>query len=138
MCSSDLRVVRLVDAPATTAPALPLDIRGTAFQRRVWEALQAIAPGETMTYTALAAAIGQPRAVRAVASACAANAHAVAIPCHRVIARDGALSGYRWGLERKRALIERERRAIGKREIRPRGAGASLTGRQPARRRTSG
>lgn len=132
------RVVRLVDAPATTAQAVPLDIRGTAFQRRVWEALQAIAPGETMTYTALAAAIGQPRAVRAVASACAANAHAVAIPCHRVIARDGALSGYRWGLERKRALMERERRAIGKREIRPRGAGASLTGRQPARRRTSG
>lgn len=102
--------VALVEQPnrADTA-ALPLDIRGTAFQRRVWEALRAIPPGETMSYAAVAARLGQPAAVRAVAGACAANALAVAVPCHRVVAATGALAGYRWGTERKRALLARER-----------------------------
>ena len=102
-------VVAVVAHPAG-AIRLPLDIRGTAFQRRVWEALQAIPSGETRTYSELAASIGQPRAVRAVASACAANKIAVVVPCHRVIARDGGLAGYRWGVERKRALLEQERK----------------------------
>lgn len=87
---------------------LPLDIRGTAFQRRVWEALRAIPSGRTATYTEVAHAIGQPQSVRAVAQACGANALAVAIPCHRVVRTGGGLSGYRWGVERKRALLERE------------------------------
>lgn len=89
---------------------LPLDIRGTAFQQRVWRALRDLPAGETASYAEVAAAIGAPNAVRAVAQACGANAIAVAIPCHRVVRTDGALSGYRWGVERKRALIERERR----------------------------
>jgi len=87
---------------------LPLDVRGTAFQRRVWKALQTIPPGSTASYAEVAAKIGAPRASRAVAAACAANVLAVAIPCHRVIRRDGALSGYRFGVERKRALLARE------------------------------
>ena len=87
---------------------LPLDVQGTAFQRRVWEALRAIPLGTTASYTDVAAAIGAPKAVRAVAGACAANPVALAIPCHRVVRGDGALSGYRWGVERKRALIARE------------------------------
>ena len=87
---------------------LPLDVRGTAFQQRVWRALQAIPAGTTASYAELAAAIGAPRAVRAVAGACAANPIAVAIPCHRVIRKGGGLSGYRWGVERKRALLKRE------------------------------
>ena len=102
------QIIGFVEAPAIGLD-LPLDIRGTAFQQRVWQALRAIPPGQTVSYGALAAAIGSPRAVRAVASACAANTLAVAIPCHRVIRRDGALSGYRWGLERKRELLARER-----------------------------
>ena len=89
---------------------LPLDVRGTDFQRRVWRALQAVPAGSTTTYAAIARAIGAPKAVRAVGSACAANPVAVAIPCHRVLRGDGGLSGYRWGLERKRALLEREAR----------------------------
>lgn len=101
------QVVALVDDP-THGLSLPLDIRGTAFQRRVWEALRAIPPGETRTYAQLAAGLGTPAAVRAVAGACAANKLAVAVPCHRVIASTGALAGYRWGLERKRALLLRE------------------------------
>lgn len=101
-------VVTLVDAPSRES-RLPLDIRGTAFQRRVWEALRKIPPGETRSYGALAEAIGAPRAVRAVASACAANTLAVAVPCHRVVRRDGSLSGYRWGQDRKRALLDREK-----------------------------
>ena len=101
-------VVSFVDAPAAGSLALPLDIRGTAFQRRVWEALRAIPPGETRTYSAVAAGLGAPNAVRAVAGACAANPLAVAVPCHRVVGRDGGLSGYRWGLHRKRALLDRE------------------------------
>ncbi len=102
------QTVALVDAPAN-AFSLPLDIQGTAFQRRVWQALQAIPPGSTSTYAAIAAGVGSPRAVRAVAGACAANSLAVAVPCHRVVASTGALSGYRWGVERKRTLLERER-----------------------------
>lgn len=101
------QIIGFVEAPAIGLD-LPLDIRGTAFQQRVWQALRAIPPGQTVSYSTLAAAIGSPRAVRAVASACAANTLAVAIPCHRVIRRDGSLSGYRWGLERKRELLARE------------------------------
>jgi AraC family transcriptional regulator of adaptative response/methylated-DNA-[protein]-cysteine methyltransferase len=101
------RVVGLIDNPSGTID-LPLDIRGTPFQQKVWAALQAIPAGVTETYSALAVRVGDPKAVRAVASACAANKLAVAIPCHRVLRTDGSLSGYRWGVERKRALIERE------------------------------
>jgi len=104
------QVVGLVEAPAIGLD-LPLDIRGTAFQQRVWQALRAIPAGRTLSYSELAVAIGSPRAVRAVASACAANALAVAIPCHRIIRQDGALSGYRWGIERKRELLAREARS---------------------------
>lgn len=100
-------VVGLVERPRADL-ALPLDVRGTAFQRRVWEALRAIPAGSTTTYAALAAQLGAPKSVRAVAQACAANALAVAIPCHRVLRTDGALAGYRWGLSRKRALLDRE------------------------------
>ncbi len=103
------RVVALVEAPAS-ALELPLDIRGTAFQERVWSALMKIAPGATASYREVAEAIGQPTAVRAVAQACGANPLAVAIPCHRVVRATGALSGYRWGVERKSALLEREGR----------------------------
>lgn len=99
--------VGLVEAPGR-ALHLPLDISGTAFQQRVWTALRAIPPGTTASYTAVAQAIGRPAAVRAVAQACAANPIAVAIPCHRVVRSDGALSGFRWGIERKRALLDRE------------------------------
>ncbi len=103
-------VVRFVDDPGRVEGLnLPLDIRGTTFQRRVWEALRAIPAGETASYGEIARRVGSPHAVRAVASACGANKIAVAIPCHRVIAADGALSGYRWGVERKRRLLERER-----------------------------
>lgn len=105
------KVVGFVDAPGV-ALELPLDIRGTAFQQRVWQALRAIPPGQTVSYTELARRIGSPAAVRAVASACAANALAVAIPCHRVVRNDGALAGYRWGVERKRALLEAEMRTL--------------------------
>ena len=87
---------------------LPLDIRGTAFQQKVWQALQKIPPGRTATYAEIAASIGLPKAVRAVAGACAANPVAVAIPCHRVVRSDGNLSGYRWGVARKRELLKRE------------------------------
>ena len=104
------RVVGFVEAPRLGLD-LPLDMRGTAFQQRVWQALRKIPPGETLSYAELARRIGAPRAVRAVAGACAANPLAVAIPCHRVVRRDGALAGYRWGIERKRALLEREAKA---------------------------
>lgn len=103
-------VVRLVEAPGQGAE-LPLDMRGTAFQRRVWQALRAVPAGETVSYAELARRIGAPKSARAVAGACAANPLAVAIPCHRVVRGDGGLSGYRWGVERKRALLERERAA---------------------------
>jgi AraC family transcriptional regulator, regulatory protein of adaptative response / methylated-DNA-[protein]-cysteine methyltransferase len=91
------------------AGKLPLDLQGTAFQIRVWESLRAIPAGETRTYSEVAQQIGSPRAVRAVASACAANAAALAIPCHRVVRRDGSLGGYRWGLDVKEALLFAER-----------------------------
>jgi AraC family transcriptional regulator of adaptative response/methylated-DNA-[protein]-cysteine methyltransferase len=100
-------VIGLVEAPAGGL-GLPLDVRGSAFQHRVWQALRGIPPGSTATYAEIARRIGAPSAVRAVASACAANPAAVAIPCHRVVRTDGSLSGYRWGVERKRALLERE------------------------------
>ena len=100
-------VVRSVEAPAEGFD-FPLDIQGTPFQRRVWVALRQIPAGSTASYTQIAERIGEPRAVRAVAAACAANKIAIAIPCHRVLRRDGSLSGYRWGVERKRALLERE------------------------------
>lgn len=106
------RVVRFITAPGTQ-PDLPLDISGTAFQARVWRALQKIPPGRTMSYSELAATLGQPRAVRAVAAACAANKLALLVPCHRVVGKDGDLTGYRWGVERKRVLLERERAAAG-------------------------
>lgn len=102
------QVVALVETPSAGL-ALPLDIRGTAFQQRVWEILRSIPAGQTVTYTEIAQRMGQPRAVRAVARACATNALAVAIPCHRVVRQDGDLAGYRWGLDRKRSLLERER-----------------------------
>lgn len=101
------RVVGFVEAPGIGL-TLPLDVRGTAFQQRVWQALCAIPAGVTATYTDIARRIGAPDAVRAVAGACAANALAVAIPCHRVVRSDGKLSGYRWGIERKRVLLEKE------------------------------
>lgn len=87
---------------------VPLDVRGTAFQQRVWKALTEIPPGSTMSYTEVADKIGAPKAARTVARACAGNIIAMAIPCHRVVHRDGFVSGFRWGAERKRALIERE------------------------------
>jgi AraC family transcriptional regulator, regulatory protein of adaptative response / methylated-DNA-[protein]-cysteine methyltransferase len=90
---------------------LPLDIRGTAFQRRVWQALREIPIGETISYTELARRVGHPKAVRAAAGACASNKIAIAVPCHRVVRSDGSLSGYRWGIERKRELLEREKEA---------------------------
>jgi AraC family transcriptional regulator of adaptative response/methylated-DNA-[protein]-cysteine methyltransferase len=90
-----------------------LDVRGTAFQQRVWQALREIPAGRTVSYADLARRIGAPKSVRAVAQACGANALAVAIPCHRVVRNDGALAGYRWGVERKRALLERESRGSG-------------------------
>jgi AraC family transcriptional regulator of adaptative response/methylated-DNA-[protein]-cysteine methyltransferase len=103
-------VVGLIEAPALGL-SLPLDVRGTAFQQRVWQALRKIPAGSTASYADIAKRIGSPSSVRAVARACAANTLAVAIPCHRVVRSDGALSGYRWGVERKRALLQRESRA---------------------------
>lgn len=103
------QVVGFVEAPGIGLD-LPLDVRGTAFQQRVWRALREIPAGATASYSDIARKIGAPKATRAVAGACAANALAVAIPCHRVVRNDGALSGYRWGVERKRALLDREAR----------------------------
>jgi AraC family transcriptional regulator of adaptative response/methylated-DNA-[protein]-cysteine methyltransferase len=104
-------IVHIVDEPSEAGNlSLPLDIRGTAFQRRVWEVLRTIPPGETASYSDVAARLGKPAAVRAVASACAANPLAVAIPCHRVTAADGRLAGYRWGVTRKQRLLESEKR----------------------------
>ncbi|CAB3753395.1 AraC family transcriptional regulator [Burkholderia paludis] len=87
---------------------LPLDVRGTAFQERVWQALREIPPGATVSYSEIAERIGAPKAMRAVAQACGANHLAVAIPCHRVVRQDGDISGYRWGVDRKRELLRRE------------------------------
>jgi AraC family transcriptional regulator of adaptative response/methylated-DNA-[protein]-cysteine methyltransferase len=101
------QVIGFVETPRRGL-ALPLDVRGTAFQQRVWQALRDIPPGCTLSYAEVAERIGAPTAVRAVAQACGANALAVAIPCHRVVRSDGSLSGYRWGVERKQALLDRE------------------------------
>ena len=101
------RVVAYVESPGDS-PDVPLDMRGTEFQRKVWQALREIPAGSTASYTDVAKCIGLPKAARAVAQACAANNLAVLIPCHRVLRSDGALSGYRWGVERKRALLDRE------------------------------
>ncbi|MEZ0316736.1 MAG: methylated-DNA--[protein]-cysteine S-methyltransferase, partial [Methylophilaceae bacterium] len=105
------RVVGYIEAPDSNSEQfrhLPLDIRGTAFQQRVWQALREIPAGKTVSYTDIAQLIGSPKAIRAVAGACAANTLAVAIPCHRVVRNDGAISGYRWGVERKRELLKME------------------------------
>ena len=101
------RVIGFVEAPRLSLD-LPLDVRGTAFQQRVWKALRTIPPGRTASYSDIAQRIGAPNATRAVAQACASNVLAVAIPCHRVVRRDGTLSGYRWGVDRKRALLASE------------------------------
>jgi AraC family transcriptional regulator of adaptative response/methylated-DNA-[protein]-cysteine methyltransferase len=101
------RIARFVDSPAAGID-LKLDVAGTEFQQRVWRALMRIPPGATASYADIARAIEAPTSVRAVAQACGANALALAIPCHRVVRSDGALSGYRWGINRKRALLERE------------------------------
>lgn len=104
------RVVSFVETPGIGLD-LPLDVRGTAFQQRVWQALRKVPAGKTVSYSELAERIGSPKAVRAVAGACAANKIAVAIPCHRVVRNDGDISGYRWGVERKRTLLKREANA---------------------------
>ena len=101
------KVISFVEAPRI-ALDLQLDLRGTAFQLRVWEALREIPLGNTVSYSELAQTIGMPKSTRAVAMACGANKIAVAVPCHRVVRNDGGLSGYRWGVERKRVLLERE------------------------------
>ncbi|PTQ85568.1 AraC family transcriptional regulator of adaptative response/methylated-DNA-[protein]-cysteine methyltransferase [Nitrosomonas ureae] len=101
------KVIDFIEAPVIGL-ALPLDIRGTAFQQKVWQTLQKIPIGKQMSYTEIAQCIGKPKAMRAVANACAANILAVAIPCHRVVRSDGSLSGYRWGVERKAELLRRE------------------------------
>src|SRR5262249_42099051 len=101
------QVVGFVEAPGIGL-SLPLDVRGTAFQQRVWQTLREIPVGETVSYAEIARRIGSPKAVRAVAGACAANHLAVAIPCHRVIRNDGSQSGYAWGIERRRVLLARE------------------------------
>jgi AraC family transcriptional regulator, regulatory protein of adaptative response / methylated-DNA-[protein]-cysteine methyltransferase len=103
-------VLSLLDDPRGRRPALPLDVEGTSFQRRVWRALSRIPAGTTATYAEIAARVGSPKAARAVARACAANPVAVAIPCHRVVRADGGPGGYRWGIERKKKLLEREAR----------------------------
>ncbi len=108
------QVLAFLEEPHPDRPDLPLDVQGTAFQRGVWLALQEIPPGDTVSYAGIASRIGKPTAARAVARACAANPVAVAIPCHRVVKGDGALGGYRWGLERKRVLLERERKGFAK------------------------
>jgi AraC family transcriptional regulator of adaptative response/methylated-DNA-[protein]-cysteine methyltransferase len=105
--STVAQVVAFIEAPRIGLD-LPLDVRGTAFQQRVWQALRAIPAGRTVGYAELAAQLGMPQGARAVAGACAANPVAIAIPCHRVVRNDGSISGYRWGVERKKTLLERE------------------------------
>lgn len=118
------KVIGFVDG-LRSCLTLPLDVRGTAFQHRVWKVLQTIPPGETRSYAQVATLVGDPKAVRAVAGACAANIIAVAIPCHRVVRTDGTLSGYRWGVERKRDLLDREARLATKVEPRRKRAATS-------------
>lgn len=112
------KAITLIEVPGTGS-GLPLDVRGTAFQHQVWQALCAIPVGATATYAEIAERIGMPKAVRAVAAACAANKIAVAIPCHRVVRSDGSLSGYRWGVARKQALIAREADATARPPAKP-------------------
>lgn len=107
LATSLAHVVRWIETPGQTFD-LPLDLRGTPFQRRVWAALRDVPPGSTASYAEISVRIGEPQAARAVAQACAANAIAVAIPCHRIRRADGSLSGYRWGATRKRTLLDRE------------------------------
>jgi AraC family transcriptional regulator of adaptative response/methylated-DNA-[protein]-cysteine methyltransferase len=107
LASAIQQVLRFIAEPRQGLD-LPLDLRGTAFQRRVWQALCEIPPGETRSYAAVASAIGAPRAVRAVARSCAANPVSLAVPCHRVVGSSGDLTGYRWGVPRKRALLRAE------------------------------
>ena len=114
------QVVGMIEQP-NLGIDLPLDVRGTAFQQRVWQALGQIPPGETASYAQVAQRIGSPTSVRAVAQACASNTLAVAIPCHRVVRSDGALSGYRWGVERKRELLLRENESLSSSSQRPPG-----------------
>jgi AraC family transcriptional regulator of adaptative response/methylated-DNA-[protein]-cysteine methyltransferase len=118
------RIADYVEGRTTTLD-LPLDVRGSAFRRRVWDALAAIPRGTTRSYADVARSIGMPRSARAVANACAANPVAIAIPCHRVVASDGSLGGYRWGIERKRVLLAREGTAhvIQNSELQPTSAG---------------
>jgi AraC family transcriptional regulator of adaptative response/methylated-DNA-[protein]-cysteine methyltransferase len=104
-------LVLLIDHPEM-APALPIDLRGSDFERQVWQALREIPAGKTVSYGEIAARIGSPRLAREVAEACAANPLAVVVPCHRVVKKGGSISGYRWGVRRKRALIEREHQAL--------------------------
>jgi AraC family transcriptional regulator of adaptative response/methylated-DNA-[protein]-cysteine methyltransferase len=104
------QVVGFIEAPAIGLH-LPLDVQGTAFQERVWRALREIPPGTTVSYAEIAERVGSPKAVRAVAQACGANHLAVAIPCHRVVRRNGDIAGYRWGVARKRELLRRETQA---------------------------
>ncbi len=105
------QVKRLLEASAATID-IPLDIQGTAFQQKVWEILRRIPRGETRSYSEIAQSIGQPKAVRAVANACASNPVALVVPCHRVVQKNGSLAGYRWGVKRKAALLEQERSAV--------------------------
>ena len=104
------QVIGLIDHGQAATTDLPLDLRGTVFQHRVWSALQQIPTGETITYGELAKRLNVPGGARAVAGACGANPTAVVVPCHRVVAADGGLGGYRWGIERKRALLKKEQR----------------------------
>lgn len=106
-------VIACIDAPSGDCK-LPVDLRGTDFQQRVWSALTRIPPGETVSYSELARRIGQPTAVRAVAHACASNNVAVVIPCHRVVGKHGSLNGYRWGTARKQSLLDHEAAESGK------------------------
>ena len=114
------QVVGMIEQP-NLGIDLPLDVRGTAFQQRVWQALGQIPPGQTASYAQIAQRIGSPTSVRAVAQACASNTLAVAIPCHRVVRSDGALSKYRWGVERKRELLLRENESLSSSSQRPPG-----------------
>jgi len=107
---------RLSENPAMSLKH-PLDLRGTVFQQRVWQALRRIPAGKTASYAEIARCIGVPRAARAVANACGANPVAIVIPCHRVVHGDGSLSGYRWGVGRKRALLEKEARGAGREAV---------------------
>ncbi|WKL58816.1 methylated-DNA--[protein]-cysteine S-methyltransferase [Asticcacaulis sp. ZE23SCel15] len=106
------QAIALIDAPDAAYDG-PLDLRGTAFQQSVWQALMTVPAGQTLTYSELAQRVGNPKAVRAVAAACGANRIAVVIPCHRIIGRKGSLTGYRWGVKRKQALLQREERGHG-------------------------